>query len=139
MYRFTKDTSSRRLFVQGTTSDSVSPSPEPVDLKAIHTKKRLSTEVLGSSLESVKTSKSGDDGRRRITTKILRKVTTLTRGEEQSRDEELVRHANLRSIESGKEVVECSNKKVKVRMIVHLRSWRKLLLTETSFLPEMGF
>ncbi|XP_045525137.1 microtubule-actin cross-linking factor 1 isoform X20 [Pieris brassicae] len=59
------------------------------EMQAIHTNKRLSTEVLGSSLESTKISKKDDSGQRRITTRIVRKVTTLTRGEEKSSMEDL--------------------------------------------------
>lgn len=59
------------------------------ELQAIHTNKRMSTEVLGSSLESTKISKKDDSGQRRITTRIVRKVTTLTRGEEKSSTDDL--------------------------------------------------
>lgn len=45
--------------------------------------KRISTEILGSSLESTKTSQFGPTGHRRTTTHIVRKVTTLSRAEEQ--------------------------------------------------------
>uniref|UniRef100_A0A1I8MXB1 Dystonin n=2 Tax=Musca domestica TaxID=7370 RepID=A0A1I8MXB1_MUSDO len=45
--------------------------------------KRISTEILGSSVESTKTSQRGPSGHRRITTHIVRKVTTLSRAEEQ--------------------------------------------------------
>lgn len=61
------------------------------ELQAIHTNKRMSTEVLGSSLESTKISKKDDSGQRRITTRIVRKVTTLTRGEEKASMEDLAR------------------------------------------------
>lgn len=54
------------------------------ELQAIHTNKRLATEILGSSLESTKVSKKDDQGQRRIMTRIVRKVTTLTRGEEKA-------------------------------------------------------
>lgn len=59
------------------------------ELQAIHTNKHMSTEVLGSSLESTKISKKDDSGQRRITTRIVRKVTTLSRGEERSSVEDL--------------------------------------------------
>lgn len=59
------------------------------ELQAIHTNKRMSTEVLGSSLESTKISKKDDSGQRRITTRIVRKVTTLTRGEEKASAEDV--------------------------------------------------
>lgn len=136
MYRFLKDnskggSSSGRLFLQGTSSDE-SRLGSPIvtdlssvhgvdDLKAIHTRKRLSTEVLGSSFESKKTSKFGEDGRRRITTKIIRKVTTLTRGEEQSREEDLTKRAQVKSIESANAVAARTTtsvpKRVKVRSL----------------------
>ncbi|KPJ21054.1 hypothetical protein RR48_00838 [Papilio machaon] len=61
------------------------------ELQAIHTNKRMSTEVLGSSLESTKISKKDDSGQRRITTRIVRKVTTLTRGEEKASTEDIAR------------------------------------------------
>lgn len=61
------------------------------ELQAIHTNKRMSTEVLGSSLESTKISKKDDSGQRRITTRIVRKVTTLTRGEEKASAEDVSR------------------------------------------------
>lgn len=44
--------------------------------------KRISTEVLGSSVESTKTSQRAANGHRRVTTHIVRKVTTLSRAEE---------------------------------------------------------
>ncbi|XP_045505237.1 microtubule-actin cross-linking factor 1 isoform X16 [Colias croceus] len=59
------------------------------ELQAIHTNKRMSTEVLGSSLESTKISKKDETGQRRITTRIVRKVTTLSRGEEKSSMEDV--------------------------------------------------
>lgn len=61
------------------------------ELQAIHTNKRMATEILGSSLESTKVSKKDDLGQRRITTRIVRKVTTLTRGEEKAAAENLAR------------------------------------------------
>lgn len=101
MYKFVKDSSAKRLFMQGTSSDNPNQALGPPivtsldqvngDVQAVHTKKKLSTEVLGSSLETIKTNRKGEDGSRRITTRIVRKVTTLTRGEEQSRAEDLKR------------------------------------------------
>lgn len=136
MYRFLKDgskggSSSGRLFLQGTSSDrsklgppivtDLSSAKDSDDLKAVYTRKRLSTEVLGSSFESTKTSKFGEDGRRRITTKIVRKVTTLTRGEEQSREEDLTRRAQVKSIESANDIAKRTSttepKRVKVRSL----------------------
>lgn len=46
--------------------------------------KRTATEVLGSSFETTKRSQRGEDGHRRVTTHIVRKVTTLSRAEEQA-------------------------------------------------------
>lgn len=120
MYRFVKDNHSganKRLFVQGTTSDSsrvLGPpivthfsDPNEVDnLQAVYTKKRLSTEVLSSSIDSTKTSRRAEDGTRRITTRIVRKVTTLTRGEEKSTAEDLTKRAVTRSIQSREDVAK---------------------------------
>lgn len=135
MYRFVKDSAApngthKRLFMQGTTSNGPSPvlgppivtNLDPVngdDLQAVITKKRLSTEVLGSSLESVKTSRQGEDGSRRITTRIVRKVTTLTRGEEQSRGENLTRRAQQKSIRSAEEVAPSGGTIVTKRVKVY--------------------
>ncbi|CAG9131644.1 unnamed protein product [Plutella xylostella] len=75
------------------------------ELQAIHTNKRLSTEVLGSSLESTKISKKdAESGQRRITTRIVRKVTTLTRGEEKASAEDLARREVHRSAEHYRHV-----------------------------------
>lgn len=76
--------------------------PGDDSLMAIYTKKRLSTEVLGSSLESTKVSRKSENGARRITTRIVRKVTTLSRGEEKSSPHELMRRA------SGRQIAETS-------------------------------
>lgn len=46
--------------------------------------KRTATEVTGSSFETTKRSQRGEDGHRRVTTHIVRKVTTLSRAEEQA-------------------------------------------------------
>lgn len=136
MYKFVKGSSSgsNRLFVEGTTSGY----PERIigppivtelthtrseNLQAIHTHKRLSTEVLGSSLESTKTSRRGQDGSRRITTRILRKVTTLTRGEERSSLEDLTQRAQqLQSIQGVDEVdriADVKRKRVKVSLFTY--------------------
>jgi hypothetical protein len=121
MYRFVKDGNSggsKRLFVHGTSGDSSSrvlgppivthfSDTQQIDnLQAVYTKKHLSTEVLGSSLESTKTSRRAEDGTRRITTRIVRKVTTLTRGEEKSVAEDLTRRAVSRSIQSREDVAK---------------------------------
>ncbi|CAG9792784.1 unnamed protein product [Diatraea saccharalis] len=92
------------------------------ELQAIHTNKRLSTEVLGSSLESTKISKKDDSGQRRITTRIVRKVTTLTRGEEKASAEDLARGGREvhRSAEHYRhvEMEESHPRKVKISDIV---------------------
>lgn len=123
MYRFVKDNSSagasKRLFVQGTTGNTNSILGPPIvtnlsnpndieSLQAVFTKRKLSTEVLGSSIESTKTSRKNEDGTRRITTKIIRKVTTLTRGEEQSKTQDLLNRASTRSIANCVEVIDGS-------------------------------
>lgn len=90
------------------------------ELQAIHTNKRLSTEVLGSSLESTKISKKDEAGQRRITTRIVRKVTTLTRGEENASIEELGGREVRRSSETYRHVeMESSSlpRKVKVKYV----------------------
>uniref|UniRef100_A0A182T514 Uncharacterized protein n=1 Tax=Anopheles maculatus TaxID=74869 RepID=A0A182T514_9DIPT len=53
--------------------------------------KRLSTEVLGSTLETTKSSQRAADGHRRMTTHIVRKITTLTRAEEQEQADNMIR------------------------------------------------
>uniref|UniRef100_A0A6P7F8X5 Dystonin isoform X26 n=1 Tax=Diabrotica virgifera virgifera TaxID=50390 RepID=A0A6P7F8X5_DIAVI len=145
MYRFVKDSSPsggtpKRLFVQGTVpggspsssqmGSPSSPMGPPIvtsfsdteNLTAVYTRKKLSTELLASSFDSVKTSRNHDDGRRRITTKVVRKVMTLTRGEEQSHPEEMMRRADLKSIEGGQEMTQSrsqmSAKRVKISDIV---------------------
>lgn len=133
MYRFVKEAGSKRLFVQGTTDDSTNKPPalgppivtsfcnpeEINNLQAVVTKKRLSTEVLGSSIESTKTSRKNGDGSRRITTHILRKVTTIARGEEKSVAQDLTRRAEAKSIHAREEsagyVKALEAKRVKVR------------------------
>ena len=48
---------------------------------------------LGSSIESTKTSRRGENGTKRIVTRIVRKTTTLTRGEERCVAEDLTKRA----------------------------------------------
>ncbi|PZC72954.1 hypothetical protein B5X24_HaOG210326 [Helicoverpa armigera] len=91
------------------------------ELQAIHTNKRMSTEVLGSSLESTKISKKDDvSGQRRITTRIVRKVTTLTRGEEKASAEDVRGGSVHRSAEHYRHVEMESSlpRKVKISDIV---------------------
>lgn len=82
--------SSRRLFVQGTREgddkDAIGD-----DLQAVYTSRHLSSEVHGSSHESNKVSRKPTAGMKCVTTRIVRKTTTLTRGEEKSVSEQLLR------------------------------------------------
>ncbi|XP_062716158.1 dystonin isoform X43 [Aedes albopictus] len=53
--------------------------------------KRLTTEVLGNTMETTSTSQRASDGHRRMTTHIVRKITTLTRAEEQAQADNRIR------------------------------------------------
>ncbi|XP_062530271.1 microtubule-actin cross-linking factor 1 isoform X43 [Bombyx mori] len=89
------------------------------ELQAIHTNKHMSTEVLGSSLESTKISKKDDSGQRRITTRIVRKVTTLSRGEERASVEDLRGREVHRSSEHYRHVeMESLPRRAKISDIV---------------------
>lgn len=70
-------------------------------MQAITRNKHLSTEVLGSSFESKKLSQRASDGHRRITTHIVRKVTTLSRAEENAQSQNLIQTAQNRTTEIG--------------------------------------
>lgn len=70
-------------------------------MQAITRNKRTSTEVLGSSFESKKLSQRAADGHRRITTHIVRKVTTLSRAEENAQAQNLVQTAHNKTTEIG--------------------------------------
>lgn len=70
-------------------------------LQAVTRNKRTSTEVLGSSFESKKLSQRATDGHRRITTHIVRKVTTLSRAEENAQSKNLVHTAQNKTTEFG--------------------------------------
>lgn len=64
--------------------------------------KRLSTEVLGSTLETTKSSQRAADGHRRMTTHIVRKITTLTRAEEQEQADNMIRqNRDVKTTEIG--------------------------------------
>lgn len=52
-------------------------------LQEVTRNKRSSTDVVGSSFETTKRSARGDDGRGRVMTQIVRRVTTMSRAEEQ--------------------------------------------------------
>lgn len=75
----------RRLFVQGGTASSDTGGA----LSARYTHRHVRTELLGSSLESTRVTQRTPAGTRHITTRIVRKTTTLTRGEESRKDEDL--------------------------------------------------
>lgn len=70
-------------------------------LQAVTRNKRTSTEVLGSSFESKKLSQRATDGNRRITTHIVRKMTTLSRAEENAQSKNLVHTAHNKTTEYG--------------------------------------
>lgn len=71
------------------------------NVQAITRNKRTSTEVLGSSFESKKLSQRATDGHRRITTHIVRKVTTMSRAEENAQSQNLVHTAQNKTTEIG--------------------------------------
>lgn len=70
-------------------------------MQAITRNKHMSTEVLGSSFESKKLSQRASDGHRRITTHIVRKVTTMSRAEENAQSQNLIQSAQNRTTEIG--------------------------------------
>lgn len=70
-------------------------------LQAITRNKRTSTEVLGSNFESKKLSQRASDGHRRITTHIVRKVTTLSRAEENAQSQDLIHTSQNKTVEMG--------------------------------------
>lgn len=59
----------------------------------------LASSRIGSSIESTKTSRCGENGTKRIVTRIVRKTTTLTRGEEQRNAEDLTKRAQPRYLQ----------------------------------------
>lgn len=84
--------------------------------QAITRNKRIATEVLGSSLETTKTSHRAPDGHRRTTTHIVRKVTTMSRAEESADAQNMMRTAkDVRTTEFGYESTRAIEpKRVKV-------------------------
>lgn len=70
-------------------------------MQAITRNKRTSTEVLGSNFESKKLSQRASDGHRRITTHIVRKVTTLSRAEENAQTQDLIHTSQNKTVEMG--------------------------------------
>ncbi|XP_035790481.1 dystonin-like isoform X15 [Anopheles albimanus] len=72
--------------------------PSAATVTEVTRNKRLSTEVLGSTLETTKTT----DGNRRMTTHIVRKITTLTRAEEQAQADNMIRqNRDVKTTEIG--------------------------------------
>lgn len=70
-------------------------------MQAITRNKRSSTEVLGSSFESKKHSQRATDGHRRITTHIVRKMTTMSRAEENAQTQDLMHTSQNNTTEIG--------------------------------------
>lgn len=146
MYRFVKDSSSSRLFVQGTREgadrDNVYDNGVESDirrhrgnpneeLEALHTRRRVTTEMEGSNEESSRTLRNKAEGRKMITTRIIRKMTTLTRGEEQTVSESLLHSAgsvvNVVPIRSSRDYYPAiQSKKQKVRQ--KMRGWSRVFL-----------
>ena len=102
LYRFVKGGGgTSRLFVQGTreggdkddVNGGVVPREDIGELQALYTRRHLNTEVFGSTVESTKTSRRPSSGTRSVTTRIVKKTTTLTRGEERTVTESLLRRA----------------------------------------------
>lgn len=72
------------------------------DLQEITRNKRMSTEVLGSTMETTKVSQKAPDGHRRHVTHIVRKVTTLSRAEEREQANNMIKFSNdKKTIELG--------------------------------------
>lgn len=86
------------------------------DLQQITRNKRLSTELLGSSMETTKTSQKAPDGHRRHVTHIVRKVTTLSRAEEREQANNMIKFSNdKKTIELGYSATQALEpKRVKV-------------------------
>lgn len=112
-------------------------------MQAITRNKRSSTEVLGSSFESKKHSQRAADGHRRITTHIVRKVTTMSRAEENAQTQDLIHTAQNKTTEIGymtRQAIEAKKPKVchththtnllitKCRAILHHPNWERKLL-----------
>lgn len=152
MYRFVKDSKSssgsKRLFLQGTTdradnSGAMVPGGamgpaivtnlyHPNELDNVPITQRTKTEVLGSSIESTKTTRKDELGRKRITTRIVKKVQTISRGEEKSVTEDMTKRSHSRSLESREMITRevRGGKKAKVRTPTRfLKGWLAKLFT----------
>lgn len=101
------NSSSRRLFVQGTREGDDKDNirdlvPNDVqDLQALHTRRHLASDVFDSSEEAHKKFRSA--GTKYITTRVLRKTTTVTRGEEKSVSESLLKTGETNMLEQADE------------------------------------
>lgn len=112
LYRFMKTSSNHtsssagapggRLFVQGTREDNDRDhlgdhKNDVKDLQALYTRRHLSSDVAGSSHESNKSRKVGS--MKCVTTRIVRKTTTMTRGEEKSVSESMMRAGEVQMLQ----------------------------------------
>lgn len=108
------NSSSRRLFVQGTREGDDKDNirdlvPNDVqDLQALHTRRHLSSDVFDSSEEAHKKFRSA--GTKYITTRVLRKTTTVTRGEEKSVSESLLKTGETNMLEHADEQRSSANR-----------------------------
>lgn len=64
------------------------------DLQQITRNKRLSTEVIGNTVATTKTSARASDGHKRHVTHIVRKITTLSRAEERAQANNMLKFSN---------------------------------------------
>lgn len=108
--------SSKALTYSMPTFDKTSP-----DLHQVTRNKRMSTEVLGSTMETTKTSQKAPDGHRRHVTHIVRKVTTLSRAEERAQANNMIKFSNdKRTVELGyssSQAIEPKKVKVEIPLI----------------------
>lgn len=100
LYKFVKTTSSSRegrglspgrLFVEGRTQDD----PAVTSMEAVYTRRHLTSDYQGHAEESRQSARR-PGGVRSVTTRVVRKTTTLTRGEERSVTESLLREGRQR-------------------------------------------
>lgn len=108
-------------------------------LQAITKNIRTSSDILGQSFETVKTSQRQPDGNRRITTHIVRKITTVSRAEETQDAQDLIREARkTQTTEYG--VFETTNaiepKRAKVLIICKSKYYNRANI-HTLILPYM--
>lgn len=108
------------------------------ELKQIVRNRNLSTEVVGTSMENSKLSRSTQDGHRRHVTHIVRKITTLSRAEERAQANNMVEFTNdKRTIELGyseSKAIE-GNKRVKVSINVVDKAINKIVMCDVISLP----